>query len=336
MMSNSYLSAAESMREHQRRLKLHHLFLNDHFFKPLYAAFIGAFMESNQFKFNDTTAVPGYEKLEHELLAAYMQSSSGKGHERHNMGGDIPFHKQRMQTISELIGSVKGMEYQAIKKITEGLGLSTHEAQVKELHGAIVYIAGMITFLKEVQRKKYDALHTGGLANTSNQQIVNLVQTGETVVSRAENTDDMPAFGDKLAQAEEDHRNRANFYRELNAFKEKFGIAVARKFLIPLGAKKTFEVDPIYFAPAALFLETIVVGRKTPARPDDGPYWHLSAAVSYDRHVQEFAAAFGERARRKLLSVFAASGTPELSKEAERNVSEFIRAAIEAQDIRVR
>lgn len=95
--------------------------------------------------------VPGYTGLLAVLVEALNQAQYGKGAERHNLTGKVPFERQRMQLISELIGSVDGMTYQACKKITEGVKLPTLERQVAELLGAIVYIAGMIVFLRNRQ-----------------------------------------------------------------------------------------------------------------------------------------------------------------------------------------
>lgn len=99
----------------------------------------------------------GYTGLLNILVEALNQAQQGKGAERHNLGGDLPFEKQRMQSISELVGSVDGMSYQACKKITEGVNLPTLERQVAELLGAINYIAGMIVFLR---KKAQTAGHT--------------------------------------------------------------------------------------------------------------------------------------------------------------------------------
>jgi len=97
----------------------------------------------------DVAVVPGYRSLLGVLIEALNQAQYGKGAERHNLGGDLPFERQRMQQISELIGSVDGMSYQACKKITEGVKLPTLDRQVAELLGAINYIAGMIIFLRK-------------------------------------------------------------------------------------------------------------------------------------------------------------------------------------------
>jgi len=98
---------------------------------------------------------PGYTGLLDVLVEALNQAQYGKGAERHNLTGKVPFERQRMQLISELIGSVDGMAYQACKKITEGVKLPTLERQVAELLGAIVYIAGMIVFLRNQQGREH-------------------------------------------------------------------------------------------------------------------------------------------------------------------------------------
>lgn len=95
----------------------------------------------------------GYTSLLGVLMEALNQAQQGKGAERHNLGGTIPFERQRMQQISELIGSVHGMTYQACKKITEGVALPTLDRQVAELLGAINYLAGMVLFLRKQAAK---------------------------------------------------------------------------------------------------------------------------------------------------------------------------------------
>lgn len=90
--------------------------------------------------------VDGYERLAGVLDRAYNQAAKGKGKERH--AGDRPFHEQPMQQISELMGSIDGMVFQAIKKVNEARKLPTAERQVAELLGAINYIAGMVIFIE--------------------------------------------------------------------------------------------------------------------------------------------------------------------------------------------
>lgn len=96
---------------------------------------------------------PEYSGLYSVLCQALSQAQDGKGAERHNIGGDVPFERQRMQQISDLIESVDGMTYQACKKITEGVSLPTLERQERELLGAINYIAGMIIWLRKQPTK---------------------------------------------------------------------------------------------------------------------------------------------------------------------------------------
>ncbi len=91
--------------------------------------------------------VPGYEQLEAVLRAAYDQASAGKGADRHANG--LPFHEQRMQSISDLLDSDRGMAFQVMKKIAEGLDLPTDDAVERELLGAIVYTAGIVIWRRQ-------------------------------------------------------------------------------------------------------------------------------------------------------------------------------------------
>lgn len=68
------------------------------------------------------------------------RASSGKGQERH--GQNLPFDKQPMQQIQDLVGEGFALG-QAIKKMQESQRLS-HDAAIRELLGAINYIAGVI------------------------------------------------------------------------------------------------------------------------------------------------------------------------------------------------
>lgn len=86
-------------------------------------------------------SVPGYETLAKVLKRAYEQAAIGKGKERH--GGGQRFDEQPMQQISDLLNDDAGMAFQACKKIHESRGLE-HEAKIRELLGAINYIAGMV------------------------------------------------------------------------------------------------------------------------------------------------------------------------------------------------
>lgn len=88
----------------------------------------------------------GYESLADVLERAYAQAAFGKGKERH--AGERPFHEQPMQSISELLDDNTGLLYQAMKKIQESKRLP-HEAAVRELLGAINYIAGAVIFAEQ-------------------------------------------------------------------------------------------------------------------------------------------------------------------------------------------
>lgn len=91
-------------------------------------------------------SAPGYEQLVEVFTAAHDQAAYGKGKERH--ANDLPFHEQRMQTISDLVGSPDGMVYQVTKKMTEGLQFDNPEKREHELLGAIVYLAGIVIWLR--------------------------------------------------------------------------------------------------------------------------------------------------------------------------------------------
>lgn len=86
-----------------------------------------------------------YHSLTGVLARAYEQAAKGKGAVRHADGR--PFTEQPMQTISELLGTHEGLLYQAMKKIQESNRLEKDPA-IRELLGAINYLAGAIIFLE--------------------------------------------------------------------------------------------------------------------------------------------------------------------------------------------
>src|SRR5699024_314254 len=88
----------------------------------------------------------GYEQIAAVLQGAHDQAAHGTGKERHANG--LSFHEHRMQSISKLINSPKGLAFQAIKKLTEGLQVDDAERREKELLGAINYIAGIIIYYR--------------------------------------------------------------------------------------------------------------------------------------------------------------------------------------------
>lgn len=88
---------------------------------------------------------PGYESLANVLQRAYGQAAHGKGAERHAVSR--PFTEQPMQSISGLLGTPDGLLYQAMKKIQESKRLDK-DAGVRELLGAINYLAGAVIFIE--------------------------------------------------------------------------------------------------------------------------------------------------------------------------------------------
>lgn len=104
----------------------------------------------------DEIGGPDYESLRQVLVDALKQAAVGKGHERHARGN--PFEKQHMQTISQLLATDRGMAFQAIKKLTEGLDMADAGARERELLGAINYIAGIVLYHRLGYALKGDAM----------------------------------------------------------------------------------------------------------------------------------------------------------------------------------
>lgn len=84
-----------------------------------------------------------YHELAWALLGAFEQAAMGKGKDRH--ANDLPFTKQRMQTIAQGQGHIGGHVYQICKKAMESERMG-RGARVRELQGAINYAAGAIIF----------------------------------------------------------------------------------------------------------------------------------------------------------------------------------------------
>lgn len=85
-----------------------------------------------------------YKSLSDVLDRAYAQAATGKGHERH--GGGKPFDKQPMQDLMQLYGVGFALG-QAAKKAQESQRMD-NDAAVRELLGAINYLAGAVIFLE--------------------------------------------------------------------------------------------------------------------------------------------------------------------------------------------
>lgn len=93
-------------------------------------------------------SVKGYESLANVLERAFDQAATGKGAERH--ADNKPFHQQPMQQIGDRrgVGFILG---QADKKSEEAQGMASRgqvDAAVRELLGAIVYLAGAVIWLE--------------------------------------------------------------------------------------------------------------------------------------------------------------------------------------------
>lgn len=88
-----------------------------------------------------------YSSLKRVLDMAYDQASSGKGKERH--ANDDNFEDQPICQIPRYQGSIDFVTGQAIKKCLEVTKLPTVDAKVRELLGAINYIAAGIIVLQE-------------------------------------------------------------------------------------------------------------------------------------------------------------------------------------------
>lgn len=84
---------------------------------------------------------PGYESLARVLARAFAQAAIGKGAERHAQAGE-PFDMQVMQDMARRFG-VGSLLGQAFKKSEESQRLG-HAAAVRELLGAINYLAGAV------------------------------------------------------------------------------------------------------------------------------------------------------------------------------------------------
>lgn len=101
-----------------------------------------------------------YHCLADVLASALFQSAVGKGQDRH--ANDLPFDKQRMQSIADGQGHIGGMIYQVCKKAEEAEGMRSRPQQVHELLGAIVYAAGAIVWLDRHPLPDSDAVGVRG------------------------------------------------------------------------------------------------------------------------------------------------------------------------------
>lgn len=91
----------------------------------------------------------GYDTLAFELKAAFDQSASGKGKQRHANGRS--FDRQPIMEIGRMVGPGYAAG-QAQKKAQEALGMLGRGEKAKaiaELHGAIVYLSAAAALIRE-------------------------------------------------------------------------------------------------------------------------------------------------------------------------------------------
>lgn len=95
-----------------------------------------------------------YMSLERVLRGAYKQASKGKGKERH--ATNEAFESQKICVISRWIqdSPVAGVLFQAIKKSVESSRLPSDRA-IRELQGAINYLAAAIILLEEQEKPMF-------------------------------------------------------------------------------------------------------------------------------------------------------------------------------------
>lgn len=92
---------------------------------------------------------PHYRSLHRALMLAYEQAATGKGKQRH--ADDIPFENQKMLRNARKYG-YKALLFQAVKKAEESVRLHEIygvEATIRELLGAINYLAAAVILLEE-------------------------------------------------------------------------------------------------------------------------------------------------------------------------------------------
>ncbi|RPH88529.1 MAG: hypothetical protein EHM66_00545 [Deltaproteobacteria bacterium] len=88
-----------------------------------------------------------YKALRDVFEAAIHQAADGKGKTRH-AGEYEAFEDQQICQIPRWLGSIDGPLFQAVKKCLEVNRISTTEAKIHELLGALNYIAAAIIVLK--------------------------------------------------------------------------------------------------------------------------------------------------------------------------------------------
>lgn len=127
-----------------------------------------------------TLSAEGYEELAIILRDAFEQAARGKGAERH--ANELPFDQQPMQAISDLFDSDKGMAFQIVKKLREGLDMPEYERLERELLGVIVYTAGAILWHK---RRGGDAARKAAQREATAQQCESMARLASNALANA-------------------------------------------------------------------------------------------------------------------------------------------------------
>lgn len=86
---------------------------------------------------------PEYTELERVLMAALSQAQDGKGAERHARPGER-FEDQQIVKVGEWLGNTGFQVGQGVKKAIESTRLPTAERRIKELLGAINFLAAAV------------------------------------------------------------------------------------------------------------------------------------------------------------------------------------------------
>lgn len=115
---------------------------------PCETCIVGTAFSNWQPKGTTTAPADPYASLKNVLDRAFAQAAEGKGAERHANG--LSFEQQPMQTISDSLGTNAGLLFQAAKKAQESQRMAP-DAAVRELLGAINYLAGAVVWLERRQ-----------------------------------------------------------------------------------------------------------------------------------------------------------------------------------------
>lgn len=105
---------------------------------------------------NQTRQVPDlvahdlrYAELKRVLQMAHDQAASGKGRERHDHDGRSSFEQQLICQVGRYTNSTVGCIQQAVKKSVESTRIRGKEAKIREILGAINYLAAAVLLVEE-------------------------------------------------------------------------------------------------------------------------------------------------------------------------------------------